>query len=111
MDYVLKSGAKLTVSRSSFEVGIELKERFVAAKNEGRHLLGDPEIRRMFFVCAQAAIYCGAKVTPALFDDPKLGDQARSDYDEIFNDVLEVNLAHFFHLTSSSSSIPAPNEA
>lgn len=109
MDFILKSGAKLTVSIAPFAVGNELRKAFRRASRTNGDLLSDDDMEKLFFLCAEKAIYAGAKVNKALFDDVKLGEQARGDYDEIFGKVLEVNLAPFFPPASSASEVPSTN--
>jgi len=104
MDFVLKSGAKLTVSVSPFEIGNEMRKQFRVAAKSNIDILTDDKMEDLFFLAAQKAIYDGAKVNKALFDDPKLGEQARGDYDEIFEKVLEVNLTPFFSKISGLST-------
>lgn len=106
-EFKLKSGNTLIVSEAAFEDGIKLRDAVVKCI-EGGELLGmtradasrrvphDVTVRELFFVCAKAATYAGAKVNKALFDDPKLKAEARSDYDEIVQNVLEVNVNSFF---------------
>lgn len=104
MDFVLKSGAKLTVSVSPFEIGNRMRKAFRRIGKEQQDLMVDNEMEEIFFDAAQKAIYAGAKVNKQLFDDQKLGMQARGDYDEIFEKVLEVNLEPFFPKAVSSGS-------
>lgn len=102
MDFTLKSGAKLTISVSSFEIGNEMRKAFRRIGKAQADLLADDGMERLFFLAAQSSIYEGAKVDKRLFDDPKLGQQARGDYDEIFEKVMEVNLEPFFPRVSAS---------
>jgi len=104
MDFVLKSGAKLTVSVSPFEIGNKMRKAFRRIGKVQGDLLADDEMEDLFFLAAQKAIYAGSKVNKQLFDDLKLGEQARGDYDEIFENVLDVNLSPFFPKAASSAS-------
>lgn len=119
MEFTLKSGAKLSVSPSPFGVANELRKaimRLIVTEEKLKDqdiamLSSDSAVENHFFVCAEKAIYEGAKVTPALFDEAKLGEQARTDYFEIFAKVLEVNFLPFFRRASSASEIrSAPPE-
>ena len=104
MDFVLKSGAKLTVSMSEFGIGNRIRKAFRRIGKAGGDLLTDEEMEELIFAAGEKAIYEGRKVNRALFDDAKLGTQARGDYDEIFKEILEVNLAPFFPNASSVES-------
>lgn len=110
-DFILKSGAMLTVSMAPFEIGIAIKKAHRRIGRADGDFLSDDEMEKLFFQAAQSAIYRGAKLDRRLFDDHKLGEQARGDYDEIFEKVLEVNLAPFFPKASSSLSTSSPTEA
>ena len=106
-EFKLKSGNTLTVTEAQFEDGIKLRDA-VKKCLEGGKLLGlsdadasarivdDVTVRELFFVCAKAATYEGAKVDRKLFDDAKLKAAARGDFDEIVSKVLEVNVNSFF---------------
>ena len=119
-EFILKSGAKLVVTMSPFSVGNSLRKAVARALSgqtdalsEGalNSLVANDEVEQIFFLCAQSAIYVGAKVNPALFDLPDLATQARGDYFEIFAKILEVNLNPFFPQASSGSSTQAPAKA
>ncbi len=113
-EFDLKSGNKLVVSEAAFEDGIRLRDA-VKKCLEGGKLLGlsdedaskrivdDLAVREMFFTCAKAATYAGAKVDRKLFDDPKLKAAARGDFDEIVGKVLEVNVNSFFPQAPTAS--------
>ncbi len=53
-------------------------------------------VERCLFKCMERVSYQDVKVTPALFDDVKLGEQSRGDLLEIYWKVIEVNCAPFF---------------
>lgn len=110
-EFVLKSGATLVISMSPFEIGNELRKCVARClRNESdalsesalQKLISDNDVERQVFLCAQKAIYAGAKVNKDLFDDIKLGEQARGDYFEMFAKILEVNLNPFFQMASSA---------
>lgn len=112
-EFELKSGNKLTVSMAAFKDGNELRKAVIRcmaksgldgfeSENSVQQLLCDDEVERRMFVCAQKAIYAGAKVNLDLFDDTKLGEAARGDFFEIVARVLGVNLNPFFPTASSS---------
>lgn len=106
-EFDLKSGNKLVVSEAAFEDGIRLRDAVKKCLEAGRllgfsdqeasrRLVDDLAVRELFFVCAKAATYSGAKVDRKLFDDPQLRVAARGDFDEIVSKVLEVNVNSFF---------------
>jgi|ERR1035437_1628200 hypothetical protein len=112
-EFTLKSGNKLVASCVSFKDGIATRDAVKRCLEAGKllglsdadssqRIVDDIGVREMFFVCAKAATYAGAKVNEALFDDPALKDAARADYDEIVSKVLEVNVNSFFQQASSS---------
>ena len=62
------------------------------------------EVEAAVWRCAQRALYIpagsdpafpGAKVNPALFDDPSHGSGAREDYAKIVSSIVEVNCKPF----------------
>ncbi len=59
------------------------------------------EVKTALFKCCERCSYEGMKVTRALFDDPKYGDQAREDYFTLAAKVVEVNCKPFFKQTFS----------
>ncbi len=122
MDFTLQSGAKLVVSEAAFEdadalmnallesnLGIELKADIM---NQDVTALKDAVIKaktskafdEAFWKCARKAVYENTPVAKGLFDDPKLGAQARKDYFLIVWHVVEVNLRPFFEQTFSALS-------
>ena len=113
-EFKLKSGNILVVSEAPFEDGIRLRDA-VKKCLEGGKLLGlsdadasarivdDVTVRELFFVCAKAATYAGAKVDRKLFDDAALKVAARGDFDEIVSKVLEVNVNSFFPQAPTAS--------
>lgn len=116
-EFKLKSGATLVVSMAAFQDGNGLRKavaRSAAVREPGDYigeaaaqsLLADDGIEIWVFTCAKKAIYEGAKVSADLFDDPKLGAQARGDYFEIVSKILEVNLNPFFVTAFSESKTP-----
>ena len=122
MDFVLGSGAKLTVSMAAWQDMQALRKAttrcFLNAgmsastkvdEVQTQMLLVDDDVERAVFQCAKSAIYEGAKVDAALFDDQKLKEKAVSDYFEIVAKVIKVNTDPFFRHASSAS--PAANGA
>lgn len=119
MDFILPTGSKLTVSEASFPAadallkalmrcakGIPLgtdilKMDVTVLKDALIQAATSPEVDQAFFKCAERAVYENMKVTPALFDDPKLKDNARADYFLIQWYVIEVNCGPFFGKTFS----------
>jgi len=119
MDFTLPSGSKMSVSEASYADAIGLLKALMKTM-KGVPLAVDvvsldvtvlkdalinagtsPEVDAALFKCAERAVYENAKVTPALFDDPKLKDVARADYFVIFWHVIEVNCGPFFGKTFS----------
>lgn len=112
-EFKLKSGNTLVVSMAAFEDGNALRKSVLRIMTKSgmqgfedesavQQLLCDDDVERNVFICAKAATYAGAKVDPALFDDPKLKEDARGDYFEIVSRVMGVNLNPFFRTASSS---------
>src|SRR5882724_578984 len=130
-EYVLPSGAKLVVSPAPFAdasallkailkavQGLKLgKEIDIDPANPGA-IFKDPsvflavidkvlsvatsdEVETTLFKCFERSSYDGAKVTRALFDDPKLSEAAREDYFTMSAKVIEVNCKPFFKQTFS----------
>jgi hypothetical protein len=64
-------------------------------------ILASDDVEAALFKCAERAIYAGARVTRDLFDDEKLGPQARKDYYAIVSRIIEVNVSPFFEVASS----------
>lgn len=54
------------------------------------------KVEAAIFACGEKALYNGVPVTPALFDEPKLGDDARVDYYVICFEIIKANCAPFF---------------
>lgn len=108
MDFVLKSGAKLTVSMAPFAVGNKIKKIFLLSGKSDVDLLTNEALEEQFWLAAQSAIYEGAKINQSLFDDLKLGLQAKRDYAEIFNNIVQFNLEPFFPAAANSGSSTQP---
>ncbi len=114
MNFTLPSGAKLTVSESSYAdattllkaltrcaKGIPLPQNFLEAdvtvlKDMLVEAIVSEEVEGALFKCAQRAVYESMRVEKSLFDDPKLSAQARSDYFVILWHIVEVNCGPFF---------------
>ena len=120
-EFITKSGAKLTVSMAAFEDGDALNdavwdckkafiERGLPTDLLTEDYLHNPRVKAAVFACARAAVYEGAQVNAKLFDDLKLGVQARGDMYEIFAKVMEVNLNPFFVNASSGLSTSEPEK-
>ncbi len=110
----LTSGAKFQITPSSFELANALRKSLMRTVkgiplgdnplNQDLSVLKDvfleaassDDVERCLFACLERASYQDVKVTKNLFDDPKLGQQARSDLFEIFWKCIEVNLGPFF---------------
>jgi hypothetical protein len=119
MEFSLPSGSKMVVSEAAYVDAIALFKALMKSV-KGVPLSGDiellnvtvlkdalieaatsPEVDAALFKCADRAVYENVKVTPALFDDPKLKDVARGDYFLILWHVIEVNCGPFFGKTFS----------
>ncbi len=114
MDFTLKSGAKLHVSTAPFEAAVGLVETIKRVSfgidpsvSVDDLVLAHPDVRKALYPCFESAVYETMRVTPELFDDPKLGKRARGDYFEICSRVIEVNTKDFFLKTSTTSTEPS----
>lgn len=113
-DFVLGSGARLHVTTAPFVDANALRKTLLKTA-KGIPLSADPlsmdlsvlkdvfieaassdEVERVLFKCMERVSYQDVKVTPALFDDLKLGEQARTDLLEMYWKVIEVNCGPFF---------------
>lgn len=113
-EFTLKSGTKLSVTQAGFEASVALVETikrvsfgYDPAVSIDDIVLANPEVRKALYPCFDTVMYGPLRVTPALFDDPKVGVQARGDYFEICSRVIEVNTKDFFLKTSTSSMEPS----
>jgi hypothetical protein len=116
MDFTLGSGAKLTVSQAPFVDAMALHKALLSSV-KGVKLSEDifkmdvsvlkdvvveaatsPAVEQAVFKCGARALYGPdmLSVSPALFDDPKIGTQAREDFYEIAWKIVEVNCSPFF---------------
>ncbi len=113
-DFILTSGAKLHVSTASFDnanslikalarcaKGLQLKDDILKTdlavmKDYLVEAVSSEDVERALFACMKKASYENVSVDKSLFDDPKLGDQARQDYFEICSKIIEVNSGPFF---------------
>ena len=114
MDIKLPTGAQLTVTESSFQdvdalmsalsdagIGVPLANDLMGMdvtvlKDALLKAYKSDALKNAIFKCGERAMYENVKVTRALFDDPKLKDQARADYFLILWHIVEVNCAPFF---------------
>lgn len=112
-DFVLKSGAKLHISTAPFEAAVAVYESVKKATiglDENVDVdvaLSNPEVRKALYGVMPWSLYDTIKVSPALFDDPKDGERARSDYLEICSRLIEANVKAFF-LNRPSASLTPP---
>jgi len=111
--FLLGSGATLEVGPANFEEGVALMEavgKAVLGQDQelplAQVVLFNPEVRKAIYNVFPWVIYNKIKVTPALFNDPSLGERACSDWFEMASKIVEVNQEHFFPRTSSGSLIP-----
>jgi hypothetical protein len=127
MDFKLASGASLTVSQAPFVDAMALQKALLASV-KGLPLSADimkmdvsvlkdgviaaatsPEVEKALFQCAARATYDNIVVSSDLFDDPKIGTQARKDFYDIAWKIIEVNCGPFFKTTFSrlKAALPA----
>ncbi len=138
MDFTLPTGSHLVVSEAAYPdcdallkalvrcaKGVELPKNLLEAdvtvlKEVLVEAITSEEVDRALFKCAERAVYENAKVTKALFDDPKLKDAARQDRFLIAWHVIEVNCGPFFgaifselkeRLRTSPYFRPSPSES
>lgn len=113
-DFTTPSGATHHVSSASFAEAMalvkELLKTLKGVKIEGNIMDTDvtamkdvlvnaassDDVQLAAMKCLARSTYNGTKVTPELFDDPKVGDDARKDYYALCQNVIEVNALPFF---------------
>lgn len=134
MEKMLESGARLVVSDARFQDADAL---FKALAKNVRHMTLTPDLLKMdvavlqgpiidaatsdevsdkLFKCLALCTYEGQRVSRELFDDPKLGRQARADYFQIAWEVIRFNCGPFLEripmwlkaLRPTKESVPAP---
>lgn len=81
-------GVQLSADILNMDVTV-LKDAFVNAATSD-------EVESYLFKCFERTTYNGLKVTKDLFDDPKIGEQARKDYILMCAKVIQVNCLPFF---------------
>lgn len=108
--FTLKSGVKLQVTIAPFEVAVALVEAVKRSTlgmdpgiDIGSAVVMSSEVRKALYAAFDTVLYGVDRVTPTLFDDPKIGEKARGDYFEICSHVIEMNSRPFFLKTSSES--------
>lgn len=116
--FTLQSGVLLTVTMAPFQLAVRLKEAVDAVMLEmdptwdendprvGYKVMASEAVRMAIFPVMDTVMYDIHRVTEALFNDPKIGLQARNDYHEIAAKVIKVNRGPFFLKTSSPSTTP-----
>lgn len=109
--YTLKSGTILQITTAPFEAAVALVEAVrKATKGEdpnaevGDAVVMNPDVRKAIYGVFDTALYGTIRLSPAIFDDLKVGDQARGDYFEICARLIEANCKPFFLMTSSVST-------
>jgi hypothetical protein len=110
-DYTLNSGAKLHLSSAPWELVVPL---WSAVKTVTIGKTDNPEVGHLILASADVtkclkelypwATYDSVKLYPGLFDETKNGEQARGDYLEICEKLIEFHLRPFFLMTSSKST-------
>ena len=78
----------MTLLKSPAIVGIAIDKLIAVAASK--------QVRTVLFRCFERCLYDGQKVDVDLFNDPKIGTQARKDYYEIAMAVAKENVADFF---------------
>jgi hypothetical protein len=120
MEYTMASGSKLNVTMSSFQEANALKNALLVAVKgvpglDDSLLAGtakdqeigpilailvnaatSEEVERHLFKCFERCTYDNIRVTRDLFDDAKIGLQARQDYYEMSVKVIQENCLPFF---------------
>lgn len=117
-EFTLKSGKKLTVTEASFEIAISLIEAIKqstigmpAGAELSQAVFAFPSIRQALIPAFNSVLWGVHKVSPALFDDPKVGGEASLDYFEIVSRVIEVNYSRFFLTNSLPSTTTQASES
>ena len=117
-EFTTQSGAKLFVTQAPFEQAVALNKAVIKAMlDSGLFGKPGPEVTMRLFIdqsvadayapCASSATYNGRKLDAALFDDPKVGEQASRDMLEIFDTIVAYN-SRFFPTASSASKAQSP---
>lgn len=121
-EFKLESGATLEVTMGSFQEANALKNALLTAVKGTKGLddavvqaasggiqnadvgpildaiLGtatSETVERCLFKCFERCLYDKVKITPDLFDDPKMGLSLRQDYYSIAIKVIQVNCSPF----------------
>lgn len=120
METTLTTGAQVSITPADFvhannlrkalmkslkgvPLGPELLEQNVSVLADLFSQVGtSDEVEAAIFSCGQKVLYEGAKFDRALFDDPKLGAQARRDFLEVSWIVIKENVGPFFVTALSS---------
>jgi hypothetical protein len=126
--FILNTGAKLEVTESSFADAYALEKALLSAIKD-TNLAGmqfnksifdmdvdvllkavltmatSDHVERCLFKCFERATYDKVRITPELFDDPKIGSQIREDFYEIALKVAEVNCRPFFKKLPSTLKV------
>jgi len=113
-DFDLGSGAKLHVTVADFQdakaltkaiikstAGVKLADDIMSMdvtvlKDVLVNAATSDEVDRLLMRCMERATYDGTKITPALFDDTKIGEALRGDYVSICGHIIAVNCQPFF---------------
>ena len=81
-------GLRLAENPLEMDLGV-LKDVLVAAATSD-------EVEALMFKCLERSTYEGTKVTRELFDDIKMGEQARGDYYAMCANIIKVDCQPFF---------------
>ena len=114
-DFTTPSGATHHVSSASFAEAMALVKgllKSLGGVKIGDNILKDTdvtaikdalvnaatseEVESAVMKCLARSTYNGIRITPALFDEPKIADQIRQDYYVLAQNVVKVNAFPFF---------------
>lgn len=115
-EFTLDSGAKLVVVPAMFKDGMPLAMAFIRALKKAEvdqnleieealdKVAVEEEIISKTMACSTRALWNGRHIDDALFDDPRVGVQATSDFPKMLNIILMENLKPFFPKAFSAST-------
>ncbi len=110
-DYTLQSGAKLHLSSAPWDKTFDLWSAVKVATlgqrenpEVGHLILASQDVQKCIREVFHWATYDSIKLYVGFFDEPKTADQARGDYLEICEKMIEFHLSPFFFKTSSGST-------
>lgn len=114
-DFTLRSGAILHLSTAPWEEIVNLWQAVrLITLGETDGAAADAKLMASKDVAAATkqlypwALYNNVKMYPGLFDEEKIGEQARIDYLEIHGKIIEFQMRPFFLMRSSKSTDTNP---